>query len=166
MSIVKSLADALEPWAALFKASKAIQIGVTFTHLGALLVGGGLAVTKDREALRAVSDGGAGPALVTKERAAIHRTVVGALMVLVLSGLALLTSDIETYLVSPVYWSKMTLVVLLLINGAWMLRIESRLAADPRAAQPLWDTLRTSSRVSLALWLSIVLAGVWLVNAA
>jgi hypothetical protein len=171
MSIVKTLADAAEPWAKLYKDSKPVQIGVMFTHLSALVVGGGLAVTKDREVTRAVRDGTvrdgtAGPALVTTERAVIHRTVVGALVVLALSGLALLAADVETYLVSPVYWSKMTLVLLLLVNGAWMLRIESRLAADPRPGQAAWDTLRNASRTSAALWLSIVLLGVWLENAA
>jgi hypothetical protein len=166
MSIVKTLADAAEPWAKLYKDSKPVQIGVMFTHLSALVVGGGLAVTKDREVIRAVRNGTAGPALVTTERAVIHRTVVGALAVLALSGLALLAADVETYLVSPVYWSKMTVVLLLLVNGAWMLRIESRLAADPRPGQASWGTLRTASRASAALWLSIVLLGVWLENAA
>jgi hypothetical protein len=166
MSIVKTLADAAEPWAKLYKDSKPVQIGVMFTHLSALVVGGGLAVTKDREVIRAVHDGTAGPALVTTERAVIHRTVIGALVVLALSGLALLAADLETYLVSPVYWSKMTLVALLLINGAWMVRVESRLVADPRPGQPAWGTLCSVSRASAALWLSIVLLGVWLENAA
>jgi hypothetical protein len=166
MSILKSLADAAEPWASLYKHSKPVQIGVMYAHLGALVVGGGLAVAKDREVIRAVRDGTAGPALITFERAVIHRTVIGALALLALSGLALLAADLETYVVSPVYWSKMTLVALLLANGAWMLRIENRLAADPRPAHAAWGTLRTSSRASAALWLSIVLLGVWLENAA
>jgi hypothetical protein len=166
MSIVKSLADFAEPWANLYKHSKPVQIGVMFAHLSALVVGGGLAVTKDREVIRAVRDGTAGAALVTTERAMIHRTVVVALAVLALSGLALLAADVETYLVSPVYWSKMTLVALLLVNGAWMLRVETRLAVDPRPAQPAWGTLRRASIASMAFWLSIVLLGVWLENAA
>jgi hypothetical protein len=166
MSIVKSLADAAEPWASLYKHSKPVQIGVLFAHLSALVVGGGLAVTKDREVIRAVRAGTAGPALVTAERAAVHRTVVRALVVLALSGVALAAADVETYLVSPVYWSKMTLVALLLINGAWMLRIEARLAADPRPGHTAWGTLSKGSRASAALWLSIVLLGAWLVNAA
>jgi cytochrome b subunit of formate dehydrogenase len=164
MSIVKTLADVLEPWATLYKDSKPVQVGVMFTHLGALVVGGGLALTKDREVIRAVRDGTAGAVYSAPERVAVHRTVVAALAVLALSGLALLAADVETFLVSPVYWSKMTLVVLLLLNGAWMLRIESRLGGAPSAAQAGWKMLRNSSRTSAALWFSIVLLGVWLEN--
>ncbi|MFI5310447.1 MAG: hypothetical protein ACHQQ3_04400 [Gemmatimonadales bacterium] len=166
MSIVKTLADAAEPWAKLYKDSKPVQIGVMFTHLTALLAGGGLAVTKDREVIRAVRAGTVGLAQVTEERASVHRTVVGALAVLALSGLALLLADVETYLVSPVYWSKMTLVALLLANGVWMLRIESRVKADPRADGAAWRMLGNSSKASAVLWFSIVLLGVWLENAA
>jgi len=166
MSILKSLADALEPWATLYKDVKPVQIGVMFTHLGALVVGGGLAVAEDRQVIRAERAGTLGPASITSERSAVHRTVVAALVVLVLSGLAMLAADVETYLVSPVYWSKMTLVALLLVNGAWMLRIEKRLAADPGLAPAGWRLMAVASKLSAVLWLSIVLMGVWLENAA
>ena len=46
------------------------------------------------------------------------RVVVAGLTLIVISGLLMLAADLDTFLHSRVFWIKMTLIVLLLINGA------------------------------------------------
>ena len=93
----------------------------------------------------------------------LGRELAGA-GVVVVSGLALLTSDIETFWGSWIYWGKMALVVLLLINGLMMTRTEKTLTADTSGQSPGWDSLRRTAVTSLMLWFAIALAGVALAN--
>ena len=41
-----------------------------------------------------------------------------------ISGVLLLAADLETYLASTIFWSKMALVGALLVNGAFLVRVE------------------------------------------
>ena len=81
-----------------------------------------------------------------------------------LSGRALLTSDIETFWGSPIYWLKMAFVVALLANGAMITRAEAALDRDDSDAAPGWRTLRRTSVASLGLWFLITALGIALVN--
>jgi hypothetical protein len=92
-----------------------------------------------------------------------HRSVIVALVLSLLSGLALLAADLDTFLGSWVFWAKMWLIVALLVNGALMTRSERRLR-EGRTDQ--WGRLRVLAFTSLFLWLVITYAGVALVNAA
>jgi hypothetical protein len=60
-----------------------------------------------------------------------------------------------------VFWIKMGLIAMLLVNGAVLRRAEHH-ARDGAVAA--WRTLRATSITSLVLWLSIALAGVTLTN--
>ena len=73
-------------------------------------------------------------------------------------------SDAETFFVSPLYWSKMVLVALLLLNGLGLLAAERASAASGRKGW-LW-LARSTSAASLVLWLVILFFGVWLTVAA
>jgi len=84
----------------------------------------------------------------------------------VLSGVALLAGDIETFWGSWIFWVKMALVVLLLLNGLVMTRTEAALARDSSDGSPAWRTLHRTAVTSLGLWFVISLAGVALVNLA
>jgi hypothetical protein len=92
--------------------------------------------------------------------------VLGALALSLLSGVALLAADLETYFDSRIFWIKMGLIVLLLANGAWMTRTERTLRIAGSGADLQWRRLRTIAITSLALWLTITLAGVALMNLA
>jgi hypothetical protein len=83
-----------------------------------------------------------------------------------LSGVALLAADLETYFDSRIFWIKMGLIAVLLANGAVMNRTERALRAAGGGADVQWRRLRTIAITSLALWLTITLAGVALLNLA
>ena len=164
MSVIDSLAAAMEPWNALYSKSKAISGSITFLHVGSLVVGGGLAIASDRAALRARRLGHDEQLRVLRDFSAVHAPVLTALGVIVASGAAMALADVNTFLVSPLYYTKMGVFLLLLGNGAVLKRTEERLAATPAATNPLWKRLTASSVVSITLWLTITLLGVFLVG--
>ena len=164
MAIVETLVAALQPWADFYGHNKAVQAGVEFLHVGALLVGGGFAIASDRAALRALNADLEQKKHVLRDFSSIHTPVIIALTVSVISGVTMLASDVGTFLVSPVYWTKMTLVLLLLINGYLIQRADEKLNADPSPGNRAWKHFKFSSIASITLWLSTTLAGVILLN--
>jgi hypothetical protein len=167
MSIVPTLAHALEPWKSLFSDSKAVASVVTGVHLIGLLFGGGLAVAADRMTLRALKRAPADRAAALAEMHAVHRPVLIALVLLFASGVALATADIENFLSSPYFYIKLTCVTLLLANGAVLERTERALRRGSTHADAgtLWRRLQATSRLSLFLWTCTVVAGTVLANA-
>ena len=171
MTTLQTLADLLAPWQSAYSNSKTLSTGVTFVHLAGLLYGGGFAVAADRAVLRAAKGADDVRRRVLSELEDTHRPVLIALTVSFVSGVALVTADIATFWSSPVYWAKMSLVMLLLANG-WVLRnteraaIASADAGDVTGERRLWGRLTLTAWLSVILWASIVLAGTTLVNAA
>jgi hypothetical protein len=164
MAIVETLEAALKPWADFYGHNKSIQAGVEFLHVGGLLVGGGFAIASDRAALRALKAPIEHQKHVLQEFTTIHKPVIIALTLSVISGLTMLASDIGTFLVSPVFWTKMALVLLLLTNGYLIKRADERLNADPSPGNRAWKQFKFSSIASITLWLCTTLAGVILLN--
>ena len=167
------LVGAAEPWATLYSDSGVIRTVVVSLHLVPLVLGGGVAVATDRDtlALRPATDE-VGRARMLSGLGAVHRWVGPALAVTIVSGVLLLLADLEQFLGSRIYWVKMLLVGALLVNGLAMMRAERGLAAqatgaawDERAADA-WRKIRRTSILSLALWTTIVVVGVALVNAS
>ena len=164
MAILETIEAVLKPWSDWYSHSKATQAGVEYLHVGALLVGGGFALASDRAALRASRSDIGQRKHVLHDLSTIHRSVVTALCVSVVSGLLMLASDAGTFLVSPVFWTKMALVILLLANGYLVMRTEQRLNADSRPDNPAWQRLTFGAIASMTLWLVTTLAGVILLN--
>jgi hypothetical protein len=164
VSIVETIAGVVQPWADFYSHSKVTSAAVIWVHLGALLTGGGLAIASDRVVLRLRGADVAERTRMLRDFATVHRPIVTALAVSVLSGLAMMLSDVKTFLVSPVYWTKMGLILLLLANGYGVMRSEQRLAADPVPANALWKRLSFGAVASITLWFSTMLAGVMLMN--
>ncbi len=164
MSVLQSIASVVKPWQELYSHSKVLTGAVLYAHVGGLLVGGGFAIASDRSALRAIKGSAAERTHMLREFTAVHRPVILALTVVVLSGVALLLSDVETFLVSPVYWTKMGLVLTLAANGWLLMQSERRLITDPADTNRAWVALRRGSIASITLWLSTALAGVILAN--
>ena len=169
MPIIAALSHALAPWNSLYSDSKAVASVVTGVHLLGLLFGGGLAVAADRSTLRALGRATSERAAALGELHAVHRPVLIALAVLFASGMALAAADVETFLRSPVFYLKLVIVALLLVNGAVLERTERTLrrgAAGADGETRLWRRLKASACLSLFLWTCTVVAGTVLVNAA
>jgi hypothetical protein len=160
----ESLVQLLKPWADFYSHSKGAATIVQFMHIGGLLLAGGLAISSDRATLRALRVPAVDRMGTLRELAAIHRWVLTGLTVIVVSGVAFLTADIETFLGSWVFWTKMTLVVMLLVNGLMMTRAEETLRRDASEESGGWGSLRRTAKWSLALWFAIVFLGLVLVN--
>jgi len=73
----------------------------------------------------------------------------------------LFAADVDTYIASKLFWTKMALVVFLMINGAVLTAAERRATA---ASHDSWGTLRWTAIASLTLWCLTTLIGVALPN--
>jgi hypothetical protein len=166
---IHALAQPFEPWNSLYSHSKLVSTTVITVHLGAMFLGGGLAVAADRATLRVAAER---PDERTRQLAEIsdtHRPVLIALACLFVSGVAMALADLENFLTNPVFWIKLSLVTLLLINGALLQRSESALrrigARGDEAVPERWKRVRTFSVLSITLWIATFVAGSILTNA-
>ena len=172
VNILQAVANAAKPWASLYSDSTAISSAVTFLHLAGLLFAGGLAIATDRATFRALRGTDEDRNRLLLDLGNSHSWVLGGLSVIFVSGILLALSDVKTFGYSPVYWTKMSLVVLLLLNGALLQRTERKLRAGSLLIQStaprkrLWSRLRFAAATSMVLWTAIVLAGVILVESA
>ena len=127
-------------WAQLYADHKALSAGVTYVHLAGVLVGGGFAVAADRAVLRLSTEGGPELSRDLASLATVHRWVIAGLGVMFVSGVFMMLADLDTYLTSLVFWTKMGLIVLLIAgtdelfsNGggtvAWVLLFAGSVAA-------------------------------------
>ncbi len=160
MTLIETLAEVAKPWADFYSKSKPMSLGVTYLHIAGVVIAGGFAMASDRAALRVASGSNEDRAFVLREFTFVHRPVLTALTVVVLSGAAMLLADVETFLKSPVYYVKMALFAVLLFNGWLMQRNEALLATDPSPSNSAWGKFRGNAVASIVLWLSVALAGV------
>ncbi|HEY4129511.1 MAG TPA: hypothetical protein VGM50_02785 [Gemmatimonadaceae bacterium] len=159
-----ALVHALEPWNRFYSHSKMTQTIVTFLHVGGLLLAGGLAIAADRSTLRALRIAAHERPPYLNELKTVHRWVISGLGIVVVSGLALLASDIETFFGSGIFWIKMVLVIALLVNGLMMTRAETQLLRDAGENATAWRALHRIAVTSFALWFATAALGVALVN--
>jgi hypothetical protein len=164
LTLIQTLAEVAKPWADFYAKSKPTSLTATYLHIAGVMIGGGFAMASDRAALRVSRGSTQDRAFILREFTFVHRPVVIALTVVVLSGASMLLADVETFLGNPVYYVKMGLFAVLLGNGLLMQRNEKRLAADPSASNAAWGSFRGNAITSLILWLSIALAGVLLTS--
>ncbi|MDZ7631107.1 MAG: hypothetical protein U5K74_07105 [Gemmatimonadaceae bacterium] len=164
MSVFEALVALAEPWSARYSESTTLSVGLTFAHLGAMMVGGGLAIAADRQLLRA------GTPVAAAERSAladalhdVHRPVVIALLVSAISGGLQLAADLEALAANRIMWGKGALLLALLVNGLLMLRNEAAVRRDGGVAAT-FRSLRARALTSIVLWLAIVLAGTGLMQ--
>ena len=160
-----ALVQLVEPWAQVYGDSKLLPTLIVFSHIAALVFAGGLAVTLDRGTLRAVRGSPDARARQLDELQRSHRLVITGLILSVVSGVLLFAADLETYFGSPIFWTKLGLIALLLTNGFVMTRTEAgiRAAADVAGG---WTRLRFTALASLVLWFATAFVGVALVKAA
>ena len=171
--MLETLTTLLLPWSELYAASAWIPTTILAIHVLALFAGGGIAIAADRRVLLSTPGTREAYQAAAEDLRTTHAIVIGSLAVMVVSGVALATSDIGTFAVSTVFWAKMAAFVVLIVNGAFMRRTESRVltaatdagvAIDKTTQWPSphlpWAVLKRSATVSLIAWFTVVLLGV------
>ena len=158
---MEALSDLMTTWASVYANHAALRTSVAFIHVGALIVGGGLAVAADRALLKACTLDDTARRAQLSHLIGTHRTVLISLALIGMSGVLLFAADFDTYRYSRLFWAKMGLVALLLVNGAVLWRAETRAQGGDQAA---WSLLRVTAITSIALWLFTTLGGVALPN--
>ena len=156
-----ALSDLMTSWGSIYSNHAALRTMVAFVHMAALIIGGGIALAADRTTLIAykLNDGGRRSQL--KGLVGTHRIVLISLALIAVSGILFFASDFETYRYSRLFWAKMGLVALLLVNGALLWSAETRANRGDHTA---WGMLRVTALASIALWLLTTLGGVALPN--
>jgi hypothetical protein len=159
--MLDQLAVAASQWTSVYSNHAALRTVVVFAHVGGLVGAGGCAVAADRATLLALRRHEAERRHQVEALAGTHRVVVAGLIFIIGSGLLLFATDVQTFLYSRVFWIKMTMLLLLLVNGAVLTSAERRATrGDDRA----WGRLRATAVASLTLWFLITLTGVALTN--
>jgi uncharacterized membrane-anchored protein len=151
-------------WSDLYLDHRWLSVTIRFLHLAALLVGGGTALFFDRRVLAARRADAAARQEVFDALHGIHPLVVSALTVIGFTGVLMTLVDTEVFLGSTVYWTKMSLVVLLAANGLLLLAAEKR--AGRIGAEAAWPRLVLVSGMSIVLWLAVLFMGTLLQVAA
>jgi hypothetical protein len=155
---VSGLTDALTSWAALYARSDTIQFTAACGHLLSIAYAARYALRGDRAVLRMTSSN-ARTREVSAARGELeiltgaHRHVITGLCFALITGIAQLTAQLDYLPQSPIFWTKMLLLVLLLANGR-IIQLAGR-RADLAA-------LRPAAIRSLALWGITVLTGLLL----
>ena len=153
-----------KPWSDLYSRNIPVQTVVTYVHFAGILVAGGLALATDRMTLRMSGADAAARQLHLAELRAVHRPVLVGLLLAGLSGTLMLAADLETFATSLVFWVKLGLIGILLLNGFLMTQAERSLRGDTGAGASGWLRLRRTSMASVALWFTILLLGAVLPN--
>jgi hypothetical protein len=159
--MLDQLAAAASQWTSLYSNHAVLRTAVVFAHIGGLVGAGGCAVAADRATLLALRRHEAERRHQVEALAGTHRVVIAGLIFVIASGLLLFAADVQTFLYSRVFWSKMAMLLLLLVNGMVLTSAERR---ANRGEDRAWDRLRATAVVSLTLWFLITLAGVALTN--
>src|SRR6202000_2140743 len=102
-------------------------------HIMALVIGGGLAIAADRLTLRVSPGDSVARRLQLREVRSVHGIVLVHVILLFVTGVLLAAADVETFLTSWIFWLKIALVALLVVNGAALTRIETKLSEQSDA---------------------------------
>ncbi len=154
------LTHLIDNWSSLYANHAALRTAVGFLHIGGLTAGGGCAITADLATITAARTGSTALAVQRKLLQRTHAIVIGGLSALTVSGVLMFAADVDTFWGSRVFWGKMALMVLLLVNGVRLVRSEHEAGSEAQA----WARLHTVATVSLVLWFLTALAGAALPN--
>ena len=155
------LTQLLESWESVYSNHAALRTGVEFAHIAGLLAGGGCAITADLATITAARDTTATRLTQLHLLRRTHGLVVAGLASLSISGVLLFAADVDTFLYSRAFWLKMGLLVLLLLNGALLLKGERQARHGDAHA---WRRLHYTAVASLTLWFLTTLVGAALPN--
>ncbi len=124
MAVVDAITALVQPWASLYSDHQGLATAVIATHVLSMFVGGGMAIAADRSILRFAPGTADAVRAIVADLATTHSVVLFALVLTIASGAVLAATDVPTFSASVVYWTKMTTLVALLLNGLRMRRAE------------------------------------------
>ena len=157
-----------EPWRRLYAHSPLLSTLILFGHLGGLFAAGGLTVAADRATLRIDPNDARDRRRHLSDLARLQLPVSIAFLVALVSGALLFLADVEAFALSPIFWTKMALVALLVSNALNTARLDSALRRDEAAPETAyregamarrWRRRRAGALVSAVLWFGLVLTG-------
>jgi hypothetical protein len=156
-----------EPWRRLYAHSPLLSTLILFGHLGGLFAAGGLTVAADRATLRLDPGDDLNRRRHLADLARLQRPVWIAFTVALVSGALLFLADVEAFAVSPIFWTKMALVALLVMNALYTARLDTALLRDEAApaaqvggrVRDRWRRRRAGAVASALLWFVLVLVG-------
>jgi uncharacterized membrane protein len=156
-----------EPWRHLYSQSPLLSTLILFGHLGGLLAAGGLTVAAERATLRVDPQSDTDRRRHLADLAQLRGTIRAAFAVSLVSGAMLFFADVEAFAASRIFWTKMTLVALLLVNTLVTARLDSALRRGDDAAAPdmsaartrAWHRRRAGAIASATLWFGLVFVG-------
>ena len=151
----------LENWNSFYSNHAAVRTLISFLHIGALVIGGGCAISADRMTLLAARREPMERQAQLMALRSSHRLVVACLTIVMISGLLLFAADTGTFLHSTFFWIKMGLIAALLANGMFLTFAERKAEVDMAGG---WRALTITSTFSVALWLITTLAATALPN--
>lgn len=164
MTLPVWLVSLTDTWGSYYGNHQLVSVTVQYLHLAGLVIAGGMALTTDWRVWRSTIRGSHDRQEALAAIRASHKTVAPALALVFATGLLLTAADLSTFLESRVFWIKMGLIALLMLNGLSLLGAES--AVSRTAGTRGWSWLLTASGASLILWLLVLFVGTWLPVAA
>src|SRR4051812_2560126 len=114
------LATMTASWESYYAHHAVARTLVMFAHIAPLIGGAGFAVTADSEVLRVKGAHHERRYSVLERLRTGHSVVLIGLLITIVSGLLLFAADVDTFLHSRFFWTKMALVALLVANGAFL----------------------------------------------
>ena len=157
-----------EPWRRLYAQSPLLSTLILFGHLGGLFAAGGLTVAADRATLRLDPSDEVDRRRHLSDLARLQRPVWIAFVIALISGVLLFLADVEAFALSRIFWTKMTLVALLIANSLFTARLDATLRREASAAAEhsrdelgaiRWRRRRIGAAASALLWFGLVLVG-------
>lgn len=161
MMFAAGLRDLAVDWGSYYSNHAFVRTIAEFAHIGGLVVAGGAAMVADRGILAAIRRGEVERTSLLNSVRNTHAVVLSGLVAVIVSGVLLFAADVDTYIASRLFWTKMALVALLMINGLVLAAAERRAASGHDLS---WGTLRWTAIASLALWFLTTLTGTGLLN--
>jgi hypothetical protein len=161
MMMTAALRDLATTWGSFYANHAAMRTTIAFGHVGGLVAAGGASMVADREILSSYKRREQRSSAVMRAVRKTHRVVLAGLAIVIVSGVLLFAADLDTYLVSRLFWIKMALIVALMVNGAVLTRAEHLASSN---LDHSWEILKWTATASLALWSLTTFIGTALPN--
>jgi len=157
----------VEPWRRLYAQSPLLSTLILFGHLGGLLAAGGLAVAAERGTLRLDPSDDVERRRHLADLERLRTPLWIAFGVALASGTLLFFADVEAFATSRIFWTKMSLVGLLIATTCVTARLDTALRRDGDSGtsreslvrERRWRRRRAAAIVTALLWFGLVLVG-------